>query len=438
MAVQLRFSEHPLSQKWLAQFRTSKDRAVAAQLLNQLKRVSAREFETAIEQSLTGLQKRLNATIAVYPIAPPMPGEIAGYHPFNGGIPKDVDSQSRQTGRRRKYGSEDRVGHVLARLQDRFKHGAGASSIECAPTLAQLKTQGIRHIVLVDDVCGSGKRITDYWNVIPRRIKSLLSLKRCELWIVLYAITPAGRMALKQAMPNFPIRDHLIVRLPGANLQTFLTPELSNLCTNYAESIGMTSSGLGYRGTACPIVFEHGCPNNLPAILWSNQRRWKGLFPNLAIPTELRPWFDEDGTERALEALWRANQPKLALSLMEALDHAAPLDDDQCLLLTLLGLRLRGVAESGLANRLLMGSTECAGLLGRAAEMGLYAQTSSQVTPLGKELVARFRERSGRVRRPLLVDTSPADYYPSQCEGKLLKPGKTARGNGRAVPMESP
>ena len=218
MADQLRLSEHPLSQKWLARFRTSEDRARAAQLLNLLKLVSAREFETTIEQSLTDLQKQLNGTISVYPIAPPLPDEIAGYDPFNGGIPMDVEAQSRQIGRRRKYGSEDRVGHVLAKLQERFKRGTGPSRIECAPTLIQLKTQGIRYIVLVDDVCGSGKRITDYWNVIPRRIKSLLSLKRCELWIVLYAITPSGRKALRQGIPNFPMNDHLIVKLPEADL----------------------------------------------------------------------------------------------------------------------------------------------------------------------------------------------------------------------------
>jgi hypothetical protein len=66
----LRLSDHPSSQRWLAQFRTSEDRALATQLLNLLKLVSAREFEAGIEQALANLQKRINATIAVYPVAP--------------------------------------------------------------------------------------------------------------------------------------------------------------------------------------------------------------------------------------------------------------------------------------------------------------------------------------------------------------------------------
>jgi len=431
----LRLSEHPLSQEWLAQFRTTEDRYLAAQLLNQMKLVSTREFEAGIEQELTDLQRALQSTIAVYPIAPPIPDDLVGYDPFTGGIPRDGNCQSRAVGRRRKSGSEDRVGHVLAKLQERFKRGTGASSIECGPTLAQLKTQGIRHIVLVDDVCGSGKRITDFWQAIPRRIKSLLSLKRYELWIVLYAITPKGKAAFAKAMPNFPL-SHLTTVLPEADLQGLLSPELRTLCVNYAEFIDMKAFGLGYRGSSCSIVFEHGCPNNLPVILWANRKGWKGLFPNRSIPTDLRSWFDEDGTERALESLWRANQPNLALSLLDAIDHIIPLSSEHRIMLTMLGLRLRAVPESKLAARLLMSASESKKVLAIAVAMGLYDKATTQLTPLGKALVSRFRARFSGARRQRAVAKNPDTYYPRQCEGKLRELGITDRGNGRSVPME--
>lgn len=435
MAEFLRLSEHPLSQQWLAQFRTSEDRGLAAQLLNQLKLVPSREFEAGIEQALTDLQKKLQATIAVYPIAPPIPDEIAGYDAFTGGIPRNENSQSREIGRRRKFGSEDRVGHVLAKLQDRFKRSTGASSIECAPTLTQLKTQGIRHIVLVDDVCGSGKRIADYWRSIPRHIKSLLSLKRYELWIVLYAMTPKGKAVLARAMPNFPL-SNLIAVHPVTDLQGMLAPELRTLCENYAELIDMKSSGFGYRGSSCPIVFEHGCPNNLPVILWAKRKGWEGLFPNRSIPTDMRSCFDEDGTERAIEALWRANQPKMALSMLDALEHITPLSAEHRILLTMLGLRQRGISEAELAVRLLMSASESIQMLGKAEAMGLYDKKAAQVTPLGKTLVSRFRDYFSRPCRQRTVGLNLETYYPSQCEGKLRELGKTDRGNGRSVPME--
>jgi hypothetical protein len=436
MGQLLRLSEHQLSQKWLAQFRSNEDRAQAAQMLNQLKLVSTREFESGIELALTNLQTKLNATIAVYPVASPFPVGILGYDNFNGGIAKNENNQPREVGRRKQFGSEDRMGHILAKLQERFKRGTGSSSVECVPTLSQLKTQGIRHIVLVDDVCGSGTRIANYWKTIPRRIKSLLSLKRYELWIVLYAITPKGKVALGKAIPNFP-SDHLISVLPQADLHEILTPELNSLCLKYAQLLGTESIGMGYRGSACPVIFEHGCPNNLPGILWSKRKGWEALFPNRSIPTEMRSCFDEEGVERALEVLWHTNQPKLALSLLDALNQSAPLTSELALMLTALGLRLRGVFESNLAVRLYMNEASLKKLLNVAISMNLYDGTSKNVTPMGKEFVSRFRSRfSGKSRHPVL-GKSPESYYPSQCEGNLLKLGKTGRGNGRSVPMES-
>lgn len=434
MDIQLRLSEHRLSQQWLTQFHTSEDRARAAQLLNQLKLVSGREFQAGIEQALMKLQAHLNTTIAVYPVTPPNPKDVLGYHPFEGGV---TDSVGLSTGRREQHGSEGRVAHILTGLQRRNRKLNGTSLVECTPTVKQLKTQGIRHIVLIDDVCGSGQRISKYWKqVIPKSVKSLLSLKRCQLWIVVYAIAPSGRKALTAAMPRFPLKDHLISVLPEADLHGLLIPELRSLCANYAKQIGMESSGFGYRGSACLVIFEHGCPNNLPAILWASLRNWKGLFPNRAIPFELCSSFDEDGSERAIEALWRSNQPKLALSLLEALDRAAPLTSEHRMLLTLLGLRLRGIAEGHVAALLLISGFEFEKLLGRAVDINLYDKTSAQVTPMGREFVSRFRKHFGSSRRPDVIARSPKDYYPSQCEGKLRELGITVRGDTRSVPVE--
>lgn len=434
MSTQLRFSEHPLSQKWIAQFHTSEDRARAARLLNLLKLVSGREFEVGIERALSELQVRLNTTIAVYPVTPPNPIDVLGYHPFKGGIREGVEPG---TGRREQHGSEGRVAHILTGLQRKNMKSNRTSAVECTPTVKQLKTQGIRHIVLIDDVCGSGQRITKYWRqVIPKSVKSLLSLKRCELWVVVYAITPAGTRALKLTMPRFPLNDHLISVMPAADVQGLLTPELTSLCVNYAKKIDLEMSGIGYRGSGCPVVFEHGCPNNLPAILWASRPGWKGLFPNRAVPTDMRSCFDGNGTDMAIEALWRSNQPKLALSLLEALNHATPLTNQQRLLLTLLGLRLRGISEADLATRLLMTNSEISQLLCLAETMELYDKAGAQATPMGREFVARFRERFDRRRHPQVVARNPEDYYPSQCEGKLRELGIADQGSGRSVPME--
>jgi len=438
MGELLRLSEHYLSQQWLAQFRTPYDRGQGTQLLNQLKLVSSREFEAYIEESLIDLQKRLQETIAVYPVCPTIPDDIVGYDLFRGGVSKSDDvKKSREVGRRRKYGSEDRVGHFLNKLQKRFQRGSGSSCIECNPTLNQLDTQGIKHIVLVDDLCGSGKRITDYWkSSVPNRIKSLLSFKRCELWIVLYAITPKGKKSIKSSMPNFPLEDHLITALPEADLGQLLPTELSVFCSSYAKLIGVHSSGIGYRNSGGLVVFEHGCPNNLPEILWFNRCGWKGLFPNGSIPTDLRSYFEKDSMEREVEVLWQVNQPKLALSLLEAVDRTKPLTTEQRVILSLLGLRLRSVPECDLARRLLMTDAECKELLRKAVEMGLYDLVTSTVSPMGREVMSRFRAAFGQSQKENKVGKDPSEYYPQQCEGRFLRLGKTDRKNSRSVPME--
>lgn len=417
----LRLSEHALSQEWLAQFRNERDRLLAGQLLNRLKLVSAREFESTIENALIILQQRIQATLAVYPVVPPLPKDISGYDPFEGGILRNADQPSREAGRRRKFGSEDRVGHLLAKLQERFKRGSGASTIECTPTLKQLDSQGIRNIVFVDDVCGSGKRIADFWRSVPPRVKSLLSLGRYKLWIVLYAITPKGRLALAKALPNFPIDTNLITVLPTADLRALLTHDLKLLCTRYADSLGISSSGLGYRGSACPLVFEHGCPNNLPVILWKNWGRWRGIFPNRSIPTEIRSCFDQTGVERAAETLWDSQQPKLALAILDTLDQRRRLTVDESLTLTLLGLRLRGIRVSELPRRMLLSVPETKRLLRLAETMGLYEMADGRVSTLGREFVQRFRDQGQRDprRRDLTIGRGAASYYPSQCEGVL-------------------
>lgn len=415
----LRLSEHHLSQKWISQFRSSQDRSVAAQLVNQLKLVSASDFEAGIKRSITELQNRLKETVAVYPVVPPNLDDVVGYDLFYGAVTMPSSSGIRTNGRRRKYGSEDRVGHSLENLSRSFQRPNGISVIEVLPTLNQLRTQRIRHIIFVDDICGSGTRLLNFWkSVVPKRIKSLISLRRLELWIVMFAVTPKGHDTLKKGLPNFPIDSHLINVHPAADFRDFMSQDMHDLCVDYARLHGM-GSGMGYKGSACPFVFEHGCPNNLPAILWESKRRWRGLFPNRGIPNEIREVFGTDSPDRTLDALWGSNQPRLALSLLEALDKSERLTDQNYFMLTVLGLRLRGVSEQNIPGKLLLESRQCNDLIQSAVTMGLYERTGSSVTPLGKEVLERFRDRQGKTLRKKVVGKSPEEYYPTQCEGRL-------------------
>lgn len=416
----LRLSEHSLSQEWISQFRSSEDRAVATQLVNQLKLVSASEFETGIEHSIAALQNQLNTTAAVYPVVQPDSANVVGYNHFSGAVTTSGNFSTKTSGKRKKYGSEDRVGHSLENLSRNFQRQNGMSVIEVLPTIDQLRAQRIRHIIFVDDVCGSGTRLLKFWkDIVPKRIKSLLSLGRLELWVVLYAATPKGHDALREKLPEFPIDSHLISVHPTSDFRDFLSQDMHDLCIKYARLHGMESIAMGYKGSACPFIFEHGCPNNLPSILWKNKKNWKGLFPNRGIPEEIRRVFRTGSPDRTLDALWGSNQPRLAISLLEALDKPEPLTDQNFFMLAVLGLRLRGVSEQNISEKLLLESHQCENFIKSAVEMGLYEETESSVTPLGKEVVERFRDRRRKTLRKMTVGKNPEEYYSMQCEGRL-------------------
>ena len=419
----LRFSEHPLAVQWLEFFRPDDDKRLAARLLDQLTRVSLREFETRIEGELVRLQKRLGSTIAVFPVAPPLSPGVKFVDAFEGGQVNEDGGAPREAGRRRRYGSEDRLGHFLTKLEAQLRRTTGASFIEANPTVKHVKKSGIKHIVLVDDFAGSGKRITDYWRSIPRSYKSLLSLKKLHLWIVVYAVTPVAKSKISSTMPNFPM-ENLISVVPLHDTRALITSEIRTLCEKYSKIISSKTPPLGFRGATCTLVFEHGCPNNVPAIFHAKTVSWQGIFPNRAIPASLRPYFDEDSSERELEALWRSNRVPLAMRLLEALERKEPISALERLTLTFVALRLRGVAENVIQSRLILDNEYFLKIRNTAADLTLYDRVGSTVTAIGREFVFRYQQRYSREKRKLVIGKSPVEYYPTQCEGEFSKLGK--------------
>lgn len=233
-------------------------------------------------------------------------------------------------------------------------------------------------------------------------------------------------------MPNLP-KGHVLSVLPEARFEKVIPAEQIALCEKYAAYADRSAVSLGYRGSATHVVFEHGCPNNAPVILWEKN----GLFPNRSIPAEMRPCFDEDGTVRAIEGLWSAGQRKLALSILDALEHVGRLSPDNRLMLTLLGFRMRGVPEGTMASQLQMPASAIEALLDRAQSLGLYDPVSRSVSQLGQEFTDRFRRLVNN--RPLVkpVGKDPAAYYPSQCGGEARVLGKAEADGPRAVTLAS-
>ena len=157
---------------------------------------------------------------------------------------------------------------------------------------------------------------------------------------------------------------------------------------------------------------------------YGQKRNWKGLFPNRGIPTELRPYFDEEGVMRSIESLWNKNQENLALALLENIDKKK-VSPDESLMLIQLGLLLKGVTPSKIGAYLLVSIEKSEQLINLAVKYFLYSKQTGKVTSFGKEFLKRYRNNYGYSKKNITVENKPNEYYPSQCEGEFRFSGKS-------------
>lgn len=415
-------SDTEFSQNWLNQFENNMDRSCARQLLDSLKYISLRDFEIALTNLLTGLQNSLNSRIAVYPVCAPLPNGIIGQNLFNGNIANpNLQMQPRHAGRRKQYGSEDRVGHILERISAANRGNNGISTIEVCPNKKTLERQGIKNIVFVDDICGSGQRFFNFYKKeFPASLKRLLSIGEIRVWFICYGMTKAGKKFITTNLKYFKKNPtNIVTYFPILDFDNILTTEIRDLCFRYSRKVyGTESASLGYKNSIGGIVFEHGCPNNLPRILWDSKKQWNALFQNRAIPTELRPSFSEDSHIDFSEVLWGVNQQNLAIALLESIENKN-FDINNRSIITLLGLINKGVREQDLATKMLIDISRCNDLINKLLSGNLikYHDTQLKVTSLGNCILNNFKKKYTRFTPENNIAYTPENYYPSQCDG---------------------
>lgn len=417
-------SDTETSQTWLNQFETTKDRSNARQLLNSLKYVSNRDFENYIHISLGHLQSSLNSRLAVYPVIAPTSPEIIGQNLFKGNIISPEIIKSREKGRRKKYGSEDRVGHILERVSNAHKGNGSVSKIECCPTLNTVIKQGIKDIVFVDDICGSGERFVNFYKKeVPLYLKRLISIKKIRLWFICYAVTSSGIKFIHRKIRYFEKNpSNIIVHFPYLKFDKLLSDEIRELCFRYSRNIyGNESASLGYKNSIGGIVFEHGCPNNLPRILWENNKKWNAIFINRSIPLELKPSFSEENLIDNSEVLWSVNQKNLAIKILDSIDNNN-LDPKYNLIITLLGLVSRGInSRENLASRAFISLPKIESFINELTTSNLLKEeerNNLKITTLGKAILNKFKKtklKKINITQPL--ELLSENYYPYQCDG---------------------
>ncbi|WP_435949950.1 phosphoribosyltransferase-like protein [Psychrobacter sp. DM8] len=403
-----RLSQTRLSEEWISQFETTYDKNIAKELLDSLKYVSIREFETALESSLIKLVESTGERIAVYPVTESDTPASVFYGKTKSDGRLESNSKPSREGRKKKYGSEDRVGGFLEKVSSSLAWN-NMSRIECIPTINTINNQGIENIVLVDDFCGSGVRISGYYkNIFPASLKRKISLKKIKLWLLIYAANSDGIKAVQKNIKYFSKnRDRIIIIFPETEKNMF-SLEVSSLCKKM---------GMGYKGSTANIVFEHGCPNNIPNILWKKKYSWKPLFPERSIPIELRPSFGNHSTADLGSTLWASGQNQLALSLYNAIDENC-LDGDSSLKLTVLGLLIKNVSIENLAKRILVEKSKIEEIVNSLLDADFLYQSENKVlvSSLGMNIIREFKSRKESLSNDG-IDNTEVIYYPTQCDG---------------------
>ncbi len=387
--------EIPRVKQWLSQF-DPPHRYLAEYLLAKLRYVSLEDVESWVQQEVTALLDELcnggeKPAIALFAVAKPF------IHDFN--KDKEVKTPADSSGR---------IAHMLRNLERGLPN-----HIELNPRIESMRRRKVKHIVFVDDFVGTGSRFIKSWRqTVPRAVKSWAALGWCKVWLLSYAGHESGLRRIDRelkAVDRARIRTNITIE------KSFILDQdnLLEFCSTGGRPSALPRMPFGYGRLCSPIIFQYGCPNNAPSILW-NRDNPKGavrpLFSNRSVPADLFRLFGVDHSAATTgEELWLSRQYHLALRY---LDDPAGLNANRVELAMLAHLA-RGRDRRSLRAIMVLSDAEFEQKLRWLLDLGLVGLDLA-VTQFGLDVL----KRGGRKRRPDRVAPSDyQDYYPSSFLG---------------------
>ena len=269
----------PEIQAWLRQFPIHR-RPAAINLLCQLRFVSRDRYAQWLKIALA----QINTTACgLYAVRKFKPTVTCLWNKRGVTLPRPATS----------LGSEDLVQSVIASMV----RATPARYLD-HPSVALLKRCKCFHAVLIDDAAGSGDRLCSF---IRRMFSSKTFLSRwsfgwVRIHIVAYARSAESEELMLEAIPG---SDHGLRKYPKTSKVTFHghlkysvselrsrwgknAIHISDLCD--ATTAVPSNRRRGYGDTMSNIVFYHSVPNNIPGMLFCQNKKWNALFPSRSVP----------------------------------------------------------------------------------------------------------------------------------------------------------
>ena len=372
----------PEVKRWLNQFDIP-DQYLAEYMLKKLRYVSLEEVEEWIQKAVNNLLEDIKKgnnnrmeSVAIFPVT------------------KNTENVfNRNKELKAANDSSGRIGHALKNIERGF-----TSHIEVSPRVESMRSKKVRHIIYVDDFTGTGERFKKFWRGVSPSIKSWCSHGWCKIWVISFAahneglrkiVSNVGPVSEDQIRYGYLIKNGLF----SQNLN------LHHLCRKYGKRLSEKQTVLGYGAQLSPIVFQYGCPNNAPAILWckgsSSEKAFKPLFPNRSVPVELFPLFhSEVDVNTTAEDLWIARNYALALAFLEKPE----LYNDQYELLTILSYLKNGRSPDNVRELMVMSDDSVNSYLESLKTYGLI-DSACTITRFGKDILLRGGKSKFNKRR---------------------------------------
>jgi len=331
-------SNNPHVQFWINQF-NYEDRRLAKCFLDEFEYISTDKFISEIENLLIELISGTKDNVAILPIRELLNKEEC-YYPSGIDDVKyyidykeaDLESKSlrylKQKGVRKTLtkneiekfnpillnplsmpGSESIIANIVTQLKRRYRSRIITGKYDRNPSIDDLRKNKCRHLILVDDVIGSGDRLFDFILSISKNttINSWISGGILKLSVVSYMKSKQSEKYLKKLKQKFKCiyayQFPTFYELEESERETYTY--LVNKYSNKNEK-----NPLGYKETFGKAIFGHSIPNNTPPIIWRYVKKWKPLgggvkhigewqaiFPSRSMPDLIKHSINENVIE---------------------------------------------------------------------------------------------------------------------------------------------
>jgi len=400
----------PRCKDWLTQF-DARDQETAKRLVDSLTLVSHSAFERGLTKLIQGHADELDGPVALFASREIDPNvslfqqaEVSGPAKYNKKVVTAIAPGS-------DVGSEARVAAMIRNIAK-----AAPSKFLNHPAIEEMRAARCRAIYIVDDFIGSGKRVREFltgiWN--DASIRSWHSLKYIRLFVLAYSATDKGLRVVQRA-PGKP-RVDIVRGCPTIHEMPWprsLKRSVTKLCQTYGVRTSRPKMVLGFADTMATLVFEHGSPNNVPAILWASQtdNAWIPLFPGRTVLGPEASAFPPEITRRDPSDILRGvGQKRLAGS--GALSRRG---EAGATILVVLGLLAKGVRRTtSVSYATGLSREDCARILERCVKWG-FVTTLHRVTAAG---LAELRyAKSEDISPAYIPPKGEDDYYPKKLRG---------------------